>query len=350
MPPFVDQVLLGITLTDSERAVLAEERARYQALTGSIAAAPKGWSGPGIELVSIGDSAGSHNAAQGMPTGGFLLRGGGRSIIIDPGSNAFVFLRQCGIDPYEITDVAASHAHDDHVGDLSLAVSAAMSLGLDSVSDATIIVCPALVDYTAVCSTCFGFTLPSFAFDQSVVALSPLERHVNAVDGIVVDSTQEVTLANGFKVRATPTRHGSIEGVGFMFETPFGRLVYSGDTGYFPELESHYAGADVLWLNLNTLGLRGMTDTGRDDALATEPVANHLGYVGICRLIEAVKPSVAIISHFGAQLLGLRDRIETALRDRFRGTNTEILLATRGDVYRFSESLKTAPETGRLAR
>ncbi len=338
-----------MTLSDSERAVLEEERDRYRDLTEDIASAGKGWSGPGIELVSIGDAAGSHCATHGMPSGGFLLRGGGRSIVVDPGSNSIVFLRSCGIDPYELTDVAASHAHDDHVGDLSLAVSAAMSLGLGSVSDATIIVCPALVDYTAVCSTCFGFTLPSFAFDQSVVALSPLERHVNAVDGIVVDATPEVTLANGFRVRATPTRHGSIEGVGFVFETPFGRLVYSGDTGYFPELETHYAGADVLWLNLNTLGLRGMTDTDDAAALGAEPIANHLGYVGVCRLIEAVKPSVAIVSHFGAQLLGFRDEIEAALRDRFQGSTTEILLARRGDVFRFRDSMKRPPEIGRIA-
>jgi len=102
-------------------------------------------------------------------------------------------------------------------------------------------------------------------------------------------------------------------------------------------------------MNLNTLGLCGVTDTDEDGELAAEPVANHLGYVGVCRLIEAVKPTVAIVSHFGAQLLGLRDRIEAALRDRFQGATTKVLLARRGDVFRFSDSLKTAPEIGRLA-
>ncbi len=337
-----------LVLTEDERAALAEERERYRILTDGIAAAAKGWSGPGVELISIGDAAGSHCSAQGMPTGGFLMRSAGRSIIVDPGANTMSFLRRHGIDPYEITDVAASHAHDDHVGDLSFAVSAALSLGLGQVSDATIIVCPGLVDYSEAQSTRYGFTLPSFAFDQSVAVLSPVERHVATIDGVAVNSTPSVALPGGVSVRATPTHHGAVEGIGFVFDTVCGRLAYSGDTGYFPELEERYAGADVLWLNLNTLALRDRKGSAVDEAQDSETVANHLGYVGVCRLIEAVRPSVAIVSHFGAQLLDIRDRIEKALRDRFAGSDTQIHLARRGEVFRFPASFKLPPEIDRL--
>ena len=329
-----------------ERALFRQERIAYHELTSSISATRKGFGGTGAEIVCIGEGAGSHCVTRGIPGGGFLLRVAGRSIIVDPGAHSMALLERCGIDPYEITDVAATHAHNDHVGNLTLAVSAARLLGLADTHDAHIVICPSLADYLHAESTRFGFTLPSFALDQRVIALSTLDRTVSLPNGIDMTAVPSTELPGKIAVRATPTRHGSIEGVGFVFDTPLGRIGYTGDTGYFDELDECFAGCDLLWLNLNTLGLQGLTDTSVDGPVSEEPAENHLGYVGCCRLIEAVRPANAVISHFGAQLLEMTDQIAGAFEERFGDTGTHVRIARRGQTLRFASSLRAAPEAG----
>jgi ribonuclease BN (tRNA processing enzyme) len=337
-----------VRLSETELDAIATERDSYRNLAADITAAPKGWRGDGVELICIGAAAGAHNVAQGLPSGGFLLRCKGRSLIVDPGANSISFLKRCGINPYELTDIAATHAHNDHVGDLSLAVSAALSVGFGGAPDASIIVCPALVDYVAKRATQHGFTLPAYAFSRHVVAVGPFERAAQRLDGATVEVVRSAALSGGISITATPTQHGTIEGVGFVIETPFGQLGYTGDTGYFPELDRHFAGVSVLWLNINTLGLQQIQDTGETTQDPVEPVCNHLGYIGVCRLIEAIRPRVAIISHFGAQILAARGRIEALLRARFQESPTTIHIAHTGDVFRFPSTLDAAPELDRL--
>lgn len=337
-----------VKLSEPELNAIDAERDSYIELTAGISAASKGWHGDGIELISIGAAAGTHNVVQGLPSGGFLLRCGGRTLIVDPGANSFAFLRRCGVNPYEITDVAATHAHNDHVGDLSLAVSAALSAGFGGTSDAGIVVCPALVDYSTEQATHNGFTLPAFAFSQYVTALSLSERTAKGPDGREIQAMPSVELSGGITIRATPAEHGTIEAIGFTIETPYGRIGYSGDTGYFPELEAHLRGVSVLWLNINTLGLRHFRDTGERSTTASEPVQNHLGYEGVCRLIDAIRPKTAIISHFGAQLLDSKGKIEELLRKRFEPLPIAIHVAHSGSVFRFPSTLDTAPTLARL--
>ena len=329
-----------------ERALFRQERTAYHELAARIAAARKGFEGIGAEILCIGEGAGSHSVTSGIPSGGFLLRVAGRSIIVDPGAHSIAFLERCGIDPYEITDVAATHAHNDHVGNLTLAVSAAQLLGLSGRHDAHIVICPSLADYVHVESTRYGFMLPSFAFDQRVTALSTLERTVSLPNGIEMKAVPKTDLPGNITVGATPTRHGPIEGVGFVFDTPLGRIGYTGDTEYFSELEECFAGCDLLWLNINTLGLHGMADTSADQSPSEEPTKNHLGYFGCCRLIEAIRPANAVISHFGAQLLDMKDQIEAAFRERFANTGIDVRIARRGQVLRFPSTLRAASEAG----
>lgn len=335
-------------LSEREIDAMAAERERYGELTANIAALRKGWHGPGLELISVGAAAGAHNVVQGLPSGGFLLRCNGRSLIVDPGANSLAFLGRCGIDPYEITDVAATHAHNDHVGDLSLAVSAALSVGFGGLPDSGIVLCPALVDYGSQQATRHGFTLPAFGLSSHVTALSLSYRTKAALDGRTVQAAASVTLAGGITIRATPAEHGDIEAVGFVVDTSRGRIGYSGDTGYFAGLERHFEGVSVLWLNINTLGLRGIRDTGPGSRVADTLVPNHLGYEGVCRLIEAVRPGTAIISHFGAQIRDSAPAIEGLLRQRFARLPIAIHTADSGTVFRFAATLDTTPALAKL--
>jgi L-ascorbate metabolism protein UlaG (beta-lactamase superfamily) len=335
-------------LSPQERAQFALEREDYRDLIRYIRNPRQEPEQNSLELTCIGNTGGAHNVVHGRPAGGMLLRTAGRTIIIDPGDNSIAYMTSLGLNPYNITDVAASHAHNDHVGDLSLAISAALNLGLEDESDSHILVSPSLVDYGSPNATKLGFTVPAYAWKGRVDALCSQDMEILCFDGASIASTKQVRIVDSLRVTAAPAHHGQVLVTGFVFDTPIGRLGYTGDTEYFPELAAAYKGTDVLWMNMNTLALDAIDDTRPTCPKAAAPVHCHLGYVGVCKLIEAVRPTTAFVSHLGAQLLAQREAIEVLLRDRFADTGITIYCPDNGDQYSFASTLSQPPSAGRF--
>lgn len=327
---------------------MALERDEYRRLVRSVVCTSRRNDIAGVELSCIGNAAGADNMVRSRPSGGMLLRSAGRALIVDPGSNSLSCLASLGIDPYSITDVLASHAHDDHVGNLSAAVSAALKLGLSDAPDCHVIVCPALIDYSCAHATRSGFTLPAFAWRGQVHALYWEDVEVERFDGVRIRSQRQVRVGDEITVTATPARHGPIRATGFVIDTPLGRLGYTADTEYFAGLADAYRGSDVLWVNLNTLDLHSQADLGQARPGGPEPVHGHLGYRGVCQLLEEVRPKTAVVSHFGAQLTPRREAIERLLRDRFSASGMAIHCPANGDRLSFSHGLSMPPRLSRL--
>lgn len=327
---------------------MAQEREEYRRLVQSIVCTSRRNDIPGLELTCIGNAAGADNMVHSRPSGGMLLRCAGRTLVIDPGANSLSCLAAVGVDPYSITDVLASHAHDDHVGNLSAAVSAALKLGLSDVPDCHVIVCPALVDYSSAQATRSGFTLPAFAWRARVHALYWEDVEVERFDGAKIRSEHQVRLCEEVAVTAAPARHGPIRATGFVFDTPLGRLGYTADTEYFAGLADAYRGSDVLWLNLNSLDLHSQSDVGRVPPGGPEPVQGHLGYRGVCQLLEEVQPKTAVVSHFGSQLTQRREAVERLLRERFSDSGMVVHCPANGDRLAFTHGLSMPPMLSRL--
>ncbi len=330
-------------LTEREAALFQREAENYSELLETVRATKPSHPTKGVELTSIGHTGGASNVVQGEPGGGFLMRFAGRTLIVDPGENSVKFLVNQGFNPYEITDVLASHPHNDHVGELSLAVSAAINLGLGKHCDGKIIAVPALMDYTHANSTRFGFTLPSYAWKAEVVPLYWRETAATLFDGRAVQSVQETVIADTIKVRATEARHGSVMSAGFVLDTPAGRIGYSGDTEYFPQLAEWHEGSDVLWLNMNTLAISASALGESSHTFRATPTHTHLGYVGACQLIDRVKPKTAVVTHFGAQLSTQRTIIEATLQARFEPLGISVFCPQAGDSFVFDQGLSEAP-------
>jgi len=337
-------------LLPSEIAAFEKERAAYRKLIAQIRRDHHPVVHSGLQLVCIGNAGGADNLVHGRPSGGMLLQYAGRSMLIDPGANSIAYLVSLGINPYRITDVLASHAHNDHVGDLSSAVAAATNLGLDESSDSHIVVCPPLIDYRTSSSTKFGFTLPAYAWRANVTALYWRDVEVERLDGATLRSRTAVTVGDGLKVSAAEGRHGQVMVTGFVIDTPVGRIGYTSDTEYFEGLAHWYREVDILWMNMNTLGLDNADDvgSGHESTGFAEPVHNHLGYVGVCKMIDRVRPSTAVVSHMGAQLLDQPEDIEGMLRKRFNEQNTSIHCPRNGDVFHYEGELTHLPNTRRF--
>ncbi len=333
----------GLRLSEQELRQFERERADYARLLDGFRHPPQPFDKAGAELICIGSTGGAANVVGGRAAGGFLLRHAGRTIAVDPGDNSMAHLAERGFNPYEITDVLASHAHNDHVGDLSLAVSAAVNLGLAPGSDATIVIDPSLIDYANAETTRHGFTLPAYAWSGQVRPIHWRRSRVRAADGSMLDVERRITLAGGIGVAATEAHHGGLSVTGFLVDTAAGRVGYTSDTEYFAALPKEFDGADVLWINMNTLSLDEVTGIAAQAQDGTRPTRNHLGYVGTCELIGAVRPRTAIVTHFGVQLVDERARIEALLRERFAGSGTEVHCPETGDSFRFARSFREAP-------
>ena len=334
-------------LSDNEHKLLELERKEYRALLGDIRRTRK-TNRKDLSITCIGNAGGSDSIIHGKPSGGMLIRFNDRNIIVDPGNNSLTFLMDAGFDPYQVTDIIASHPHDDHVGDLTSFVSAALQLNLVSNSETNILVPPSLVDYENAEATRYGFTLPVYAWQGNVRTLYWKDTQAKRYDGKIVQTEKTASIGNNVKVTSIEGRHSNMQVSGYILSTPFGKLAYTGDTEYFPELTEQYKDVDLLWMNMNTLGLDSITDTECYVPEQVSFVKNHLGYAGVCELIDAVRPKTAIISHFGSQLLSKVDEVQNILRERFGSLGVNIYCVHTGDEFSFKESLAQKPDLERF--
>jgi len=94
-------------------------------------------------------------------------------------------------------------------------------------------------------------------------------------------------------------------------------LVYTGDSGWSREIELQYmdiaknAKSKKIVLLAHLGGLKEHEEQylmgSPDDYSHFYP--NHLGRLGLCKLISSLKPNICIISEFGEELLGHRDKL-----------------------------------------
>lgn len=339
-------------LSSLEHAQMLLERKQYKKLLTGIINQDHLPDFEGLEITCIGNGGGSDASVQGFPTGGFLLRYENRSLIVDPGENSLANLVRLGFNPYSITDVLASHPHNDHTGNLTSVASAALNHNLNHhESDSHFVVSPSLVDYTNQNNTKYGFTLPAFAWEGHVDILYPDVVEVTRFDGIKEKSKKTVQISKNISVSATKARHANLLVTGFIIDTPLGRLGYTSDTEYYSELNEEYANVDVLWMNLNTLSLNSMVDVAVD-LDESSSVRDHLGYVGVCNLIENISPGTAVISHFGTQLLNQTSTIQDMLRARFsdQGSPISIYCADTGDAFRYNKHLRENPSVSQFSK
>lgn len=332
-------------LTAEEHRLLELEQMEYRILLDNIRQ-PRMTYHKGLAIACTGNAGGSDSVIHGRPSGGMLIRFGNRNIIVDPGENSLSFLNAAGYDPYQITDLIASHSHNDHVGDLSSFVSSALQLNLAAKTDANILVTPSLVDYDNIKTTQYGFMLPAYAWQGNVQALYWQDTCLKRYDGEIFQSKKSFDIDDRVTITAVEARHSAALASGFIFTTPLGKLAYTGDTEYFSELLELYKGVSLLWMNMNTLSLDSIN--GNPDCIPEycSYTRNHLGYAGVCKLIEEIKPRTAIISHFGSQLLSQVDDIQTSLRTRFSHQEVNIFCAHTGDEFIFEQSLDLPPYLG----
>ncbi len=194
-----------------------------------------------------------------LASGGLWIEQAGTGLALDPGPGALVQATRRKLDPTKLDAILLSHRHLDHAGDVNILIEAMTTGGFNR----------------------RGVVLaPKDAYEDDPMILQYLRGYVEETLVIQEGGTYQI----GDVAVRTPVRHDHPgEVYGFVFESAECRWSYIADTRYFPELADHYR-ADVVVMNTVRL---------------EESEIYHLSIPDAKRLIEAIRPQTAILTHFG---------------------------------------------------
>jgi len=182
------------------------------------------------ELVFIGTS--DAFGAGGRRQAAVLLRAGSGSVLIDCGTTTSAGLSDLGIARAEIDAILVSHFHGDHFGGIPFLLLAA--LYEDERRDPLWIAGPPGIEQRVrTLAAALGYALEEreWSFPIHFEELRPGgERPIGPVD------------VDAFEVFHQPQT--APHGLGVRFDRQ--RLVYSGDTGFFPDLPARVGDADLF--------------------------------------------------------------------------------------------------------
>jgi phosphoribosyl 1,2-cyclic phosphodiesterase len=194
-----------------------------------------------------------------LASGGVWIKQAGATIHLDPGPGALVQAIRRKLDPTELDAIILSHRHLDHAADVNVMIEAMTTGGFSR----------------------RGMVLaPRDAYEDDPVVLRYLRGY--AEEMAVIEEGNSYCIG-GVQVTAPVRHHHPGEVYGLVFESPGCRWAYIADTRYFPALAEHYR-ADLIVMHTVRL---------------EESEIYHLSIPDAKRLIEAIRPQKAVLTHFG---------------------------------------------------
>ena len=202
-----------------------------------------------------------------LATGGLWLNLDGTQILIDPGPGCIVQSAKRKLKAENLSAIILSHRHLDHSADINIMVEAMTQGGFKRHG---------------------RLFAPADALETEPVIFSYLRDNLDGVE--VLEEGRSYSIDNvSF---TTPVRHiHPVETYGMVFRTAEYKFSLITDTLFFEGLASHYGG-ELLIINVVFLEPR------KPDENISLP-ADHLSVPDVERLIEELKPKVAILTHFG---------------------------------------------------
>ncbi len=270
----------------------------------------------GDQLIFLGSGGGRYLAkTQHRSTGGIIFQcfNGKIQCHIDPGPGAIRDINKYKIDPMDTEYIILTHMHTDHFMSIPIIIEASQPDHKYQTSSGTLIAPHDFLRY-----------------------LEPYYKKI--LERIIeVKLNQRYVLETDFKInRVTPTQHGEVENYGYIFEV--GRktedyhytIGFTSDTAPFPGYVDVYKGVDILVANV----LRP------DD----HKCRGHMTVNEFIPLIQAIKPKVCILTHFGGYMdspeLGNHVPDQILKIQQAVGRQTKIIGAEDGLLVNFAKILR----------
>ncbi|NMD42786.1 MAG: MBL fold metallo-hydrolase [Firmicutes bacterium] len=219
----------------------------------------------------------------------------GQNILIDPGPGTLCRCFSCRppLDPEKLDAIILTHRHLDHSTDINVLIEA-MTQGT------------------------FNHRGSLFAPVDAVDSDEPVVfRHTRrSVERLELLQAGGCYRINGVEFITPVRHHHPVETYGIIFNLPYGKVSLVSDTLYFPELADHYAGSDILILNV---------------VLHRPPPVRwiqHLDLESASSLIQSIRPRLAVLTHFGMTML---NRDPDSLAGHLTGeTGVQVIAASDG--------------------
>ncbi len=229
-------------------------------------------------------------------SGGIVLNVDSVQFHIDPGTGALVRAAEHGVNVRENTGILVSHNHLGHCNDVNALIDAMTYSGLDKKG---VLIC--------------NKTLMNGTEDIKPYLT---EFHTDCVEKIIVLEPGKKIGIENVDIIGTKTNHTEPNAIGFKFLTPYFTLGYTGDTKFTNDISEEYKGCDIIIMNVVApSGTKIDGQMNADDAV---------------KMIEKIKPRLAIITHFGLKMLKA-DPIYEA-REIQKKTNVQVIAAKDGMV------------------
>lgn len=241
-------------------------------------------------------------------SGGIVIRLKNVQFHLNPGPGALVKAREYGVNLRGNNVILVSNSQLDHCNDLNAVISAMTHDGLDR----------------------SGILIAS----KSVMVGLDGERpyitrfHRKCLDKFLsLEAGNSVKFGNDIELKTLKTKHQDPTNIGFKLISQNLSIGYTGDTVFFPELIEELKGSDILILN-------NLEPFGYSDE-------NHLSSDDSLRIISAVRPKLAVLTHFGQRIIEENPIYQA--REIQRRTNIQTVAARDGlviDPFTLAASLK----------
>lgn len=246
-----------------------------------------------LELIFLGTGGGRFaTITQKRRTGGIRLisEQDKVNIHIDPGPGALIYSLEMGLDPQKIRAIFVSHSHIDHANDAEPLIEA--------MSEGTVRKRGVLVASKSV-------------LRGNDVCESSISRYHQAMPERVIEaSVGSLFEVDGLEVSICKAVHSDPDTVGFRFNVKnFGSFAYMPDSEYFSDVSNFYSGLRLIILSV-------LRPSG-------QPWEGHMTTDDAIKIVEEVRPEMAIITHFGMQMIYRGPEKEAELIEKKTGVPTK---------------------------
>ncbi len=259
-----------------------------------------------IELVFLGTGGGRFaTITQKRRTGGIRFLSKSLNMHLDPGPGALIYSLRMGLNPQKIRAMLVSHSHPDHYSNAEILIEA-MTRGM--LEKRGIAAAPHSV---------------LFGNEESGPAIS--RYHQQMLEKVIEVKPEVAFHVNNMRIVSTEARHSDPTAVGFRFVTPdVGDIAYTSDTEYFEGVGKAYEGVRLLILCV-------MRPSGN-------PWMGHMTPEDAIKIVEKVKPELAVATHFGMRMIFSGPNRQVKLIQEKTGIPT--LAASDGMALRIGEKIR----------
>jgi len=245
---------------------------------------------PEIRIILLGTGGGRFaTITQKRHTGGIRILADKLNAHLDPGPGALIYSLNAGLNPQKISALLISHSHPDHYTDAEVLIEA-MTHG--TIKKRGILIAP-----------------HSVLFGNTEVEASISKYHQEMPSRVFEAKSGDAFDVDNVKIVVTEARHSDPDTVGYRFDTSeFGDFAYTSDTEYFEGIGKHYQ-------NLRLLMLCVLRPSGN-------PWKGHMTTEDAIKIVEEAKPEMALLMHFGMQMIMKGPDNEARLVEEKTGVKT----------------------------